>query len=398
MRIETSFLVAQRGKEPIVSKWAGKYVIGLTGNIGTGKSVVRRMLEHMGAYGIDADALAHRAMAKGAPGYAPVVTMFGRWILAEDGQIDRARLGKVVFSDPLALVELEKIIHPLVSQAIDIMVKRAGQGVVVVEAIKLLEAGLAKDCDSIWVTSVPADVQINRLVKSRGMIEADARRRIQAQPAPQEKIARATVVINNGGSFESTWKQVQAAWRQLVPSGSEKPEAPAQKLTIPLGEISIIRGRPKHSADIAALINRLGHKDEAEKNSDDIMAAFGEKAFLLLQTGKGLSGLVGWQVENLVARTTDILLDPSLPVEQALPPLIAEMEQASRSLQCEASLIFVEDRLSKLPALWKSLGYEQREPKSLGIQAWQEAARESMPAGTVLYFKQLRQDRVLRPI
>jgi dephospho-CoA kinase len=76
-----------------VSKWVGKYVIGLTGNIGTGKSVVRRMLEHLGAYSIDADKLAHRAIAKGAPGYAPVVQTFGRWILAADGQIDRARIG-----------------------------------------------------------------------------------------------------------------------------------------------------------------------------------------------------------------------------------------------------------------------------------------------------------------
>jgi dephospho-CoA kinase len=86
-----------------VSKWPGKTVIGLTGNIGTGKSVVRRMLEHLGAFGIDADALSHRAIARGAPGYNQVVTQFGRWILSSDGEIDRQRLGKVVFSDPQAL-------------------------------------------------------------------------------------------------------------------------------------------------------------------------------------------------------------------------------------------------------------------------------------------------------
>ena len=82
-----------------MSKWAGKYVIGLTGNIGTGKSVIRRMLEHMGAQGIDADALGHRAIARGAPGYQPVVDMFGRWIVGSDGEINRARLGKVVYTD-----------------------------------------------------------------------------------------------------------------------------------------------------------------------------------------------------------------------------------------------------------------------------------------------------------
>ena len=77
-----------------MSAWPGKYVIGLTGNIATGKSVVRKMLEHLGAYGIDADALAHRALAKQAPGYLPVVETFGKWILASDGQIDRSRLAQ----------------------------------------------------------------------------------------------------------------------------------------------------------------------------------------------------------------------------------------------------------------------------------------------------------------
>ena len=87
-----------------MSKWPGKLVIGLTGNIGTGKSVVRRMLEHLGAYGIDADALANRAIAKGAPGYKKVITQFGQWIIKEDGEIDRKKLGKIVYS-------VEKIHH-----------------------------------------------------------------------------------------------------------------------------------------------------------------------------------------------------------------------------------------------------------------------------------------------
>jgi dephospho-CoA kinase len=83
-----------------MSAWPGKYAIGLTGNIATGKSVVRKMLEHLGAYGIDADTLAHRTIAKGAPGYETVVETFGKWILAPDGNVDRARLARVVFSDP----------------------------------------------------------------------------------------------------------------------------------------------------------------------------------------------------------------------------------------------------------------------------------------------------------
>ena len=104
-----------------MSNWPGKYAIGLTGNIATGKSVVRRMLEHLGAYTIDADALAHRVVAKGAPGYKPVLDKFGTWIMNEDGQINRAKLGHLVFADPQALAQLEAIIHPYVGQAVDLL-------------------------------------------------------------------------------------------------------------------------------------------------------------------------------------------------------------------------------------------------------------------------------------
>jgi len=121
-----------------MSAWPGKYVIGLTGNIATGKSVIRKMLEHLGAYGIDADALGHRAIARGAPGYQPVLNTFGRWILSPDGEIDRARLAKIVFDDPEALSRLEAIVHPMVTQAVDLLVRRSRHKVIVVEAIKLL--------------------------------------------------------------------------------------------------------------------------------------------------------------------------------------------------------------------------------------------------------------------
>ena len=90
-----------------------KYIIGLTGNIGTGKTVVRKMLERLGAYTIDADGLSHRAIARGAPGYEPVLSTFGKWIIDANGDVNRSKLGNLVFRDQAALAELEKIIHPL---------------------------------------------------------------------------------------------------------------------------------------------------------------------------------------------------------------------------------------------------------------------------------------------
>jgi len=89
-----------------MSRWPSKYVIGLTGNIATGKSVVRKMLEHLGAFGLDADALAHQASAKGGPAYAQIIKLFGEWVVGEDGEINRARLGRLAFNDPEALARL----------------------------------------------------------------------------------------------------------------------------------------------------------------------------------------------------------------------------------------------------------------------------------------------------
>ncbi len=186
-----------------MSAWPGKFVIGLTGNIATGKSVVRRMLEHLGAYGIDADALGHRAIAQGAPGYQPVVDTFGKWVLAPDGQIDRAKLSRLVFADPEALAQLESIVHPLVGQAIDLLVRRSNHRVIVIEAIKLLESGLRAKCDSLWVTHAMQEIQLVRLMKKRGMGETAALQRITAQPEQDDDDKKSVTFQAGQGILES---------------------------------------------------------------------------------------------------------------------------------------------------------------------------------------------------
>jgi dephospho-CoA kinase len=377
-----------------MSAWPGKYVIGLTGNIATGKSVVRKMLEHLGAYGIDADALSHRAMAQGAPAYQPILDTFGRWILAPDGQIDRSRLGRVVFSDPQALQRLEDIIHPLVRQAVDILIRRSTQQVIVLEAIKLLESPLRQNCDTVIVTCAPQSIQIARLIQKRGMSEEAARQRIAAQPPQEQKIAAAAHVIQNEGSFEDTWRQVDATWQAIFHG---RPEAPAPVTAVPKGELVVERGRPRQASEIADLITRLsGNAIHMTRN--DIMAGFGEKAYLLLRLDNRLVGVVGWQVENLVARTDEVYLEKTIPFSTALKLAFEEIERASRDLQCEVSLLFLSNTIARYAETWHALGYEQRRVEDLGVRAWQEAARESMPPGTVLMFKQLRKDRVLRPV
>ena len=376
-----------------MSNWPGKYVIGLTGNIATGKSVVRRMLEHLGAYTIDADALAHRAIAKGAPGYQPVMDRFGTWLVGKDGEIDRAKLGNLAFNDREALAELEEIIHPLVIQATEMLIQRASQSVIVVEAIKLLESPLRNTCDSVWVTHAPEEVQVERLMRKRRLTREQALERIRIQSAQSVKVAAANVAIRNTGSYDDLWEQVSAEWKKISPAGDALPAIKKAES----GDFSVQRGRPRDSHTIAELLTRLS-KGKRKVAPDEVMADFGDKAYLLLQMKDRRVGLAGWQVENLVARTTDLYLEEKVDPSYALETLIKEVERASSDLQCEASLVFPAPELARHDVIWKRLGYERRTPDTLGVQAWQDAAAESMPADTDLFFKQLRHDRILRPI
>jgi dephospho-CoA kinase len=134
-------------------------------------------------------------------------------------------------------------------------------------------------------------------------------------------------------------------------------------------------------------------------NRSEVMAAFGEKAFLVLQMNGHIIGLAGWKVENLISRTDDVFLDETkvLPAI-GLKALMEEVEQNSVELQCEISLLFLPRDMAEQDAPLANLGYKIRSIQSLGIRAWQEAASESMPPDSVLLFKQLRQDRVLRPV
>lgn len=197
-----------------------KLLIGLTGNIATGKSTVARMLADLGATVVDADRVAHEVMRAGTPVHAAVVEAFGPEILRPDGEIDRARLGAIVFSDPAALARLEAIVHPAVGEEVARRIAVAPTSVVVVEAIKLIESGMARICRAVWVTTCPFEEQVRRLMADRGLSREEAERRIRAQPPQEEKIARADVVIRTDTTLEETRAQVERAWRALVKEGS----------------------------------------------------------------------------------------------------------------------------------------------------------------------------------
>jgi dephospho-CoA kinase len=192
-----------------------KYLIGLTGNIATGKSLVADILRDLGATVIDADVLVHELERRGTPTHAAIVAAFGPGILDRAGEIDRPALGVIVFTDPKKLRLLESIVHPAVALESQRRIEAALARIIVYEAIKLLEAGRAEMCDAVWVVTAPPDRQLERLMRDRQLSEAEARRRIDAQPPQRDKIKHATVVIDNRGSVAETRRQVVAAFNAI---------------------------------------------------------------------------------------------------------------------------------------------------------------------------------------
>ena len=202
---------AERAEKP------RKLIIGLTGNIGTGKSTVLGHLAGKGALVLDADKLAHRAIEPRMPGYGAVVAAFGTEILRADGTIDRPALGRIVFGDPARLAELEAIVHPAVFALARAAIAAGGAPVVVVEAIKLLEAGnLRRLCQEIWVVTSRPEVQLRRLMESRGMSLEEARLRLAAQSPQEEKVRQATRVIANDGTPAELYAALDVVWAETL--------------------------------------------------------------------------------------------------------------------------------------------------------------------------------------
>ena len=215
---------------------------------------------------------------------------------------------------------------------------------------------------------------------------------------PQEsRFGRADAIIKNVGSFDDTWQQVVTAWQRFVPTKAEGAFPVSKTVKLALGDVNVQRAGPRQVDEIVRVYNNV-YEGKVTYTPRDVMAAFGEKAYLLLKVENNTMGFLGWQVENLVARTTEILLDPAIPAAEYLPILIREMEHASSQLQCEISLLFVPPHLSRYDPLWISLGYTEKKPAEMAVLAWQEAINESMQPGSIVFFKKLRQDRVLRPI
>ncbi|MFC8276146.1 dephospho-CoA kinase [Streptomyces sp. NPDC057271] len=196
--------------------------VGLTGGIGAGKSEVSRLLVSYGAVLIDADKIAREVVEPGTPGLAAVVEAFGAEILTEKGSLDRPKLGSVVFADADRLAALNAIVHPLVGARSAELESAAGPDDVVVHDVPLLtENGLAPLYDLVVVVDASPETQLDRLVRLRGMAEAEARARMAAQATREQRRAIADLVIDNDGPLDALEPQVRKVWDELTRRAAE---------------------------------------------------------------------------------------------------------------------------------------------------------------------------------
>ena len=198
-----------------------KTIIGLTGNIATGKSAVMRLAAGRGALTIDADHVVHGILAGDTAVQNQIAAAFGTHLFDTNGQIIRPALGQIVFNDPQALVQLELIVHPAVHQHVLAQIRTCPEDVIMIEAIKLLEGKLHTICAQVWVTTCTRARQLERLQICRGLDAATAVTRIDAQASQAAKIARADVVIDTNGLMQDTQAQFEKAWRWVNKRNAE---------------------------------------------------------------------------------------------------------------------------------------------------------------------------------
>ncbi|MFC1989522.1 dephospho-CoA kinase [Chloroflexota bacterium] len=193
-------------------------VIGLTGGIGSGKSTVSKCLAELGAVILDADKVGHEAFKSGTEAWREVVATFGKQVLTPGGEIDRKKLGEIVFSQPESLSRLNQIMHPRMYDMMNAQIeeyRRQGMDVVVLEAAILLEANWTSLVDEVWVTVTPEAMVLDRVKKQRGLAEEETLARIRSQLSSEERVKHADVVISNDGDLDEVMAKVRELWEKL---------------------------------------------------------------------------------------------------------------------------------------------------------------------------------------
>src|SRR5690606_14704640 len=343
-------------------EWPDKTLVGLTGNIATGKSTVMRMAADAGALPTDAGKIVHQLLAGDGELQAAVAAAFGPAVRRANGTIDRTALAEIVFSNPERLRELERLVHPAVRRQIRKQIDDSDATVVFVEAIKLLEGGLAELVDQVWVTRAQRRTQIERLMVCRGLDAETAAMRVNAQPPQETKVARADVVVDTGGTMESTRAQFAIAWERLPAPGTPAPgrgqasrpaalaaetarrrpephsetkvATPAMPLATP-PNLLVRRARPSDVAAVLLLMQRATGGALQMKRAD-LLLALSERSYLIAQVDTEINMVVGWSTHSTIAVAIDqVYAHPSEAALTSGPAVLAEIEASARELICE---------------------------------------------------------------
>jgi len=359
-----------------------RLLIGLTGNIATGKSVVRRMLVNHGALGLDADVIAHRMLYPGGKAYQPVIDVFGADILTPQKEISRVKLGKVVFSNPDRLKALEDLVHPAVTADIEERTNRASLPVGVIEAIKLLETPLAGFCQSIWVSQASPAHQMERLLHARMMSEALARERISAQSPQAEKLKQADVVINTESDFSQTWKQVRQALNDTI----------QLEATLPTPHIKI---NPKFNVHTAGAFPAEALETfwaaHSGRESDDLYQHLAFNVVQVITHQKQITAILICEDWNFTSSLKAVIASPEVHVPMAV--ILEAFQTAAIERQSEL-LILSEQVLANWPAdeAPDPFGYRRQSARDFTFPAWRQAVlRQSGTEEQPIWVRQVAQ-------
>ena len=405
-----------------------KLIIGLTGNIATGKSAVMRLAHDHGALTIDADKIVHELMDNNATMQAAIAVAFGAEVRREDGRINRARLGEIVFADPTAMRDLEAMVHPAVGKEVDARILASKQSVIFIEAIKLLEGNLRDICHQIWVTRCSPQRQLERLRVCRGLETEIAAVRIKAQPPQEEKVAQSDMLIDTNGLMKDTEAQFNIAWSRLpdpatakamdrlpLPDETETAGKPltgrllSSKAATPhkgTGEVrpprlkpsdrpddlQVRRARPSDIPSILLLIQKATDGKVQMKRAELLMA-LSERGYFIGQVGTEISAVLGYNIDSQVARIDEIYIYPMEMATQTGKAVLEDIEISAATHMGQIIVAFLpEDMPAPIRELFESEDYVPM-PFEEMTRGWQMAIEESQPEGTDYLVRLLRDTR-----
>lgn len=413
----------------------GKFIIGLTGNIATGKSAVMRLAAERGALTIDADAVVHELLNSDKKLQQGIAGQFSSRVLKSDGRIDREMLGQIVFSDPDALAILEALVHPATRQEIDKRILASNSAVVMVEAIKLLESNMKDACHQIWVARCDRQKQLERLRVCRGMGTADAANRIKSQSAQEEKVAFADVVIDTNGLMSDTEAQFEMVWSRLpdpqsiaakprldltapaIPQPGKKesaaspeteaatPEVAKTKAATPdmsevaaleMGDVpddlQVRRARPNDIPSILLLIQQATGGAVKMKRSE-LLLALSDRGYFIGQVGSEISAIFGWNIDSQVGRVDEIYIHPPEMISVTGTAVLKEIEKSARAHMCQIIAVFLPNKApTELSSLLVAHEFETIADEKLASN-WRFAIEESQPDDTFYMLKVLLDTR-----